>query len=987
MNTEKLFSWLPHNEKLMPFYNGIVEFVDKYINLSNPKQYKHSKEILDPVVGYVKIYSWEMAMLDTLLFQRLRKVTQLGLANLVYPSLNYTRFEHTIGTIGRINQVLTRLRERHKPGEYENEKINIAILDKYETQIRLAALFHDVGHCMFSHLTEFAMNELKGNSAYPSVEVIKNIFNDEFAKEKDKLSLFEIFSITILGTRQVSEILFSNNIALFTYKDEEKIKTIEELGNVLEHVARFIAGLPIENKPKTIFLAQLMSSGLDVDKLDYMSREEHFSGIKIEMDLQRIFNKINIFSISSNNLPNSLEKYTNHIHPKQNEKDITEDFIILGIDKGGQYSYEEFCMARLSLYEKIYLHKKVRAAEAFLKKKLTEFVTYDTKYQNAHEWLYLPESIIEQKLPYTVEIEERAEGELFPRPKKIQENIKFSDIIERKIPDRAFGFGPANSKIDSSVKNEKGELLSENELNNIHSIALWKSLMGTGNVKAVDSLRKAILKEADSISTFVLEKKLDYKEFVINNEEEKRIIEETLVFDIPDWKRVKLNPQTLYFKDAGFNTINWTIPVDKIHIYYQLHRILAYIYVNYKFCPLIYLAAERVLYKYKLDNNLTNFVFDQTQAVSSSVYEKAEKIKQELSKKDYYKHYEDLTPLDETLTTSFAIEKIQSVIRILGNINCKKNRNISTLDVERFLKQFDTTIQLPMLQLISNIKVLSPENELPDKIKAIREKIDSNKKVGVLPLGDFMGSSSNLLKNQKDIFLENGITSINVNSELIKNLDYILFIDDNINTGIQCFNTMMIYLGYNKTNILGEEKQKELWLDLESKRGDIQEGIKSEFSEELKKKKFEFLFIAGHETSAETLKGYLKEYCKLKPKDFNITIIHILRDYDKILSSEYGGYSENSIFGNIKKNFDKNVTKRDETQKMLNVLKEVGTALVKKKSIVTKHSQKPADNALGYRNRENLVVFANSVPTMTYTALWCEGKYNKKDWYPLIPRK
>ncbi|MDR0874535.1 MAG: hypothetical protein LBN27_13905 [Prevotellaceae bacterium] len=528
--------------------------------------------------------------------------------------------------------------------------------------------------------------------------------------------------------------------------------------------------------------------------------------------------------------------------------------------------------------------------------------------------------------------------------------------------------------------------MSENELNNIHSIALWKSLMGTENTKAIESLRKNILKEAEHISTFVLDKNLNFKDFIISNEEERKIIEETLVFDIPDWKRVKLNPQTLYFKDAGFNTINWTIPVDKIHTYYQLHRILAYIYVNYKFCPLIYLATERVLYKYKMDNNLTNFVFDQTQAVSSNVYEKAEEIKRELSKKDYYNNYEDLIPLDETLTTSFAIEKIQSVIRILGNINCKKNRNISTLNVERFLKQFDTTIQLPMLQLISNIKVLSPENELPDKIKTIREEIEKDKKIGVLPLGDFMNSSSNLLKNLKDTFLENNITSINVNSDLIKNLDYILVIDDNINTGIQCLNIMMRYLGCDKTNI-SDEKQKELWMDLESKRGDIQEGIKKEFSEELKNKKFEFLFIAGHETSAETLKRHLKDYCKLKPKDFNITIIHTLKDEDKILSSEYGGYSEDSIFGDIKNNFDKNVMKRDETQKMLNVLREVGTALVKKKNIVTKHKQKPADNALGYRNRENLVVFANSIPTMTYTALWCEGKYNKKDWYPLIPRK
>jgi hypothetical protein len=511
--------------------------------------------------------------------------------------------------------------------------------------------------------------------------------------------------------------------------------------------------------------------------------------------------------------------------------------------------------------------------------------------------------------------------------------------------------------------------------------------MENENVKTIDSLRKSILKEAENISNFIRQKIPNITESIIKGDDDRNQIEETLVFDIPDWKRVKLNPQTLYFKDAGFNTVNWTIPVDKIHTYYQLHRILAYVYVNYKFCPLIYLATERVLYKHKIkeeNNALTNSVFDQTQAVSGSVYEEAERIKQELSKNGYYDNYEDLMPLDKSLTNSFAIEKIQSVVKLLGRVECRKNRNTSTLDVERFLKQFDTSIQLPMLHLISNIKVLSPEDELPNAIIKIREGIDKNKKIGILPLGDFMNSSSNILKNIKDTFEENNITSINVNYN-INNLENILVVDDNINTGIQCFNIMMRYLGYDKKNISDEKKQKEIWMDLESKRGDVQENITNKFSEELKKKHFEFLFIVGHETSADELTGYLKTYCKLK--DFNITIIHPLKDNDRILSSEYGGYSENSTFGKIKENFDKNVKDREQIQKMRNTLKKVGASLVKNKDVVKKYKQKQDENALGYRNRENLLVFTNSIPTMTYTALWCEGKYNKKNWYPLIPRK
>ena len=70
---EKIFSWLPKNEKLNPFYEGMVEFVENHIDLSKTKKYKSAKDILDPCVGYVKLNSWEMAIIDTALFSEIKK--------------------------------------------------------------------------------------------------------------------------------------------------------------------------------------------------------------------------------------------------------------------------------------------------------------------------------------------------------------------------------------------------------------------------------------------------------------------------------------------------------------------------------------------------------------------------------------------------------------------------------------------------------------------------------------------------------------------------------------------------------------------------------------------------------------------------------------------------------------------------------------------------------------------------------------------------
>ena len=369
MHNEHIFSWLPQDDELNEFYNGVAKFVEAHIHLPKIKDYEKSKEILDPCVGYVKLNSWEVAILDTALFQRLRKITQLGLAYLVYPTLRYSRFEHTIGVIGRLNSVLQSLKEKHHIKDKKtNKEIKLEeILDEYETHIRLAALFHDVGHCIFSHLSEDVINQLPGaddQQRYPKVDRIKEIFNTKFTKGHANLSIAEIFSITILGMRKTAEVLIRGNIYVESTKQGKKVRTAEQLAPHLNHVARFIAGMPVETDPRTIFLAQLISSGLDVDKLDYMSREEHFSGIKIEMDLERIFNKIKLFHITDeNNLPTDLLKYSQHLTNKNN-------FIVLGIEKGGQFSYEEFCVARLALYEKIYLHKKVRAAEGLIEKKI-----------------------------------------------------------------------------------------------------------------------------------------------------------------------------------------------------------------------------------------------------------------------------------------------------------------------------------------------------------------------------------------------------------------------------------------------------------------------------------------------------------------------------------------------------------------------------------------------------------------------------------------
>ncbi len=1016
MLEDKIFHWLPTDEKLTPFYCGVADFVDKYIDLTKIKKYKSSKEILDPCVGYVKLNSWEIAILDTPLFQRLRKITQLGLAYQVYPTLRYSRLEHTIGVIGRLNQALQKLKEKHLlTDKEENEKIKINdILFKYETQIRLSALFHDIGHCLFSHLSENVLYELQGipdkNDYYPSVKEIIDIFNSNFASQNTNLSIAEIFSIVILGTKKVAEVLIDGNIDIYIVREKKKIRDANDLSDYLFQAARFIAGLPAYNDARTVFLAQLISSGLDADKLDYMSREEHFSGIKIEMDLERIYNKIKLFHISEeSDMPKELIKYSKHLV----DKDAHKDFIVLGIEKGGQFSYEEFCVARLALYEKIYLHKKVRAAEAFLKKKLELISKKYKELQKVHTWLYLTESITENKFSYTDEKSVKHKTGELPMFNIIREDLEvdFTEIENRYIPFRAFGFGPANAKTDNDLSRD-AEFggIEQNHLQ-LDSVRFWDKLnpnrrFRPGQESLVDTFTEQIAKEAFNILKtlkLISARKTHeisnlMKDFDIDNmdsedkldKQKDRIIEtikNKLIIDIPDYRRVQLKYETLNFEEASYQTIRWTIPIDQIARYYQLHRILAYIYTEHKYCPLIYLASERVVYSFLIS---TKLVFDQTQVIPREIFNTAGEIKKYLVENSkFYEQFDDILPLNEDLVTVSAKRKINDVMHNLNRLIYFDSKRITYLDVEKFLKQFDKKLQLPALNLISNIKVI-PNDELVSEIRSIINKInptDEKSIIGILPLGSYMSSSSNMMKSYRSFLDSHNIVQLTFTSkEQFTNMKNIILVDDNINTGRQALNIIakMLCVPLEKlrnSNLILE--------DIHKTNGEGEQFTDPEIISHLKQIPLKFVFISGYEKSEESLKQYLVQYCGLNENNIEIIIKHKLTENDRFFSG--GSVKEEdekkplSVFREIKDNFKENPSKITDLKLFL---EKVGKEVVQERSIIKIYNQDPLAHCLGYCNRESLVVFPSSVPTMTITALWCSGLYENgaKTWKALIPR-
>jgi len=184
-----------------------------------------ARKVRDPIHGFVELRGRECDILDTPLFQRLRRIHQLAMANLVYPGAVHTRFDHTLGVLsvaGRLCSVL-------------------GIDEDHTLIIRYAALAHDLGHGPFSHISESILDSLSS----PSLE--------QAAGKKEK--------IHELITRKI--ILEHSDLGpAIAEKDRKEIASLLSVG-FDERIHR-----------------DIVSGPLDADKQDYLLRDSYFCGVR-----------------------------------------------------------------------------------------------------------------------------------------------------------------------------------------------------------------------------------------------------------------------------------------------------------------------------------------------------------------------------------------------------------------------------------------------------------------------------------------------------------------------------------------------------------------------------------------------------------------------------------------------------------------------------------------------------------------------------------
>ena len=229
------------------------------------------KIINDPVFGFIRIPRG--VLLDIVkhpLFQRLNRISQLGLASVVYPGARHTRFQHSLGAFHLMSEAVLSLQQK---GQF--------IFDSEAEAVLAAILMHDIGHGPFSH-------------------VLENTLISGISHEDLSLMMMEQINRDMNGQL---------NLAISIFKDEY---------------------------PKR-FLHQLISSQLDMDRLDYLRRDSFYTGVtEGNIGSARIIKMLN----------------------------VVDDSLV--VEHKGIYSLENYLTTRRLMYWQVYLHKTTVACEKVL---------------------------------------------------------------------------------------------------------------------------------------------------------------------------------------------------------------------------------------------------------------------------------------------------------------------------------------------------------------------------------------------------------------------------------------------------------------------------------------------------------------------------------------------------------------------------------------------------------------------------------------------
>jgi len=286
------------------------------------------KKIRDVVYGFIFLDEQECAIIDHPIFQRLRRIKQLSLTDMVYPGATHTRFEHSIGVMQMASDMYDSIVSKSAAKDILSSlSLGDIGIKRHSKIVRLAALLHDIGHAPFSHAGEDLMLPLpKGHKRYKENE--------------DRKYKHEDYSIEII--KNVFKELIENHPINNSYS----INVDEVTALLGDPAARLSAGLVWK---------ELISGQLDADRADYLLRDSIHLGVSYGLyDRSRL---VSCMTLARGETGAS----------------------IIAVEDGGWYVAESLLIARYQMFAQVYFHKVRRIYDYHIYRACKEILSKEKK--------------------------------------------------------------------------------------------------------------------------------------------------------------------------------------------------------------------------------------------------------------------------------------------------------------------------------------------------------------------------------------------------------------------------------------------------------------------------------------------------------------------------------------------------------------------------------------------------------------------------------
>ena len=279
-------------------------------------------EVRDPVHGHIQLIDAEVAVLDSKVYQRLRAIKQLGFSEFSFPGATHNRFLHSIGVCHLAGLAFDNIFAKY-PFSTPSARTRL------RQAVRLGALLHDIGHGPLSHASEEVMPQLS--------ELKVKAYQKRARPAEDRQADHEDYTIKFITDSSLTEVLRAN----FSDIDPFHIACLIDKSLILEDDFFIDGGFDF----RTI-LSQIVSSEMDVDRMDYLERDAYFCGT-------------NYGKVELNWLLGNLT-----YHPREQQ-------LHLALNRRALYTFDDFLLARHHMHLMVYFHHKSIIYEELLHRYMT----------------------------------------------------------------------------------------------------------------------------------------------------------------------------------------------------------------------------------------------------------------------------------------------------------------------------------------------------------------------------------------------------------------------------------------------------------------------------------------------------------------------------------------------------------------------------------------------------------------------------------------